>query len=120
MIDESRMSQLKNPVESRRGLLNRFAGLSAGVFAALASRGTARIPAANYACCNLAFPGGPFCQSCGPACWTCPSGYHSTVWYCCSSGRLWGCGECQQGGGSNCEAGSHYRCSFPFRTGVPC
>ena len=119
-MDESKVAELNNSANSRRGVLKRFSSLSVGVFAALAARGASSSKRANYACCDLAFPHGPFCRTCGTACWTCPSGYHTTVWYCCSGGRLWGCGECQQGGGSNCDRGSRYACSFPFRTGVPC
>jgi hypothetical protein len=123
MAEHSNIARVAESAEGRRGFLNRFAGVSSGLFVAAAARGAARrgdIPAANFACCDLAFPNGPFCHSCGTSCWTCPSGYHTAVWYCCSAGRLWGCGECQQGGGSNCFGGSKYKCSFPFHTGVPC
>jgi len=103
--------------ETRRGILTRFVGVSAGLFAGLATRGTATALAGNYACCNLAFPHGPFCTSCGYACWNCPSGYHAHVWYCCYGGRLCGCGECNTG--TDCWSGS-FKCSYPWRTGVAC
>jgi len=115
------VAELVEPADGRRRFMNRFAALGSGVFVAAAVRGTRRAPNnGNFACCHLAFPNGPFCHSCGYACWTCPSGAHTTVWYCCESGRLWGCGECQVGGASNCEAGTSYKCSYPFRTGVVC
>jgi hypothetical protein len=113
--------ELTESAGSRRGFLRGFSGVSAGLFAGIAARGAAgAVPDGDYLCCDLAFPDGPFCKSCGTECWRCPSGYHTTVWYCCYSGRLWGCGECQTGGGSNCDDGSGYICSYPFHTGVPC
>jgi hypothetical protein len=103
--------------ETRRRILTRFVGASAGLFAGLAARGTPTALAGNYACCNLAFPHGPFCPSCGTGCWTCPPGYHAHAWYCCYAGSLWGCGECNTG--SDCWTGS-FTCSRAWRSSAPC
>ena len=106
-----------NARETRRRILTRFVGVSAGLFAGLAARGTPTALAGNYACCNLAFPHGPFCPSCGSGCWTCPAGYHAHAWYCCYASRLWGCGECNTG--ADCWSGS-FACSRAWRSEMAC
>jgi hypothetical protein len=104
---------------TRRGVLGRFAGFSAGVFAGLAAAGMRSDPAfaANWACCSLARPD-KTCAGAGSS-FTCPRGYHKKIWYCCStSGRIVGCGECTTST-VDCRHGNFY-CSEGWLTNYPC
>ena len=70
---------------------------------------TSQAPEAFMACCNLAFPNGPFCPYIG---WRrnyyCPPGWYRQWWYCCQGTQLAGCGECTQS--STCWQGP-FNCS---------
>lgn len=77
---------------SRKGF---FAKVTAGAAAAVGALAAWVEPAlATYkvACCDLAL-GPPFCSS--PS--SCPSGWQRHIWYCCQSGALYQCMECNHG-----------------------
>lgn len=117
-------------MESRRRALGtvvqRACVASAGVFALLAARrpsdAEAHAPLGDYKCCALAQGTVRWCSPGGsnPAepFW-CDHGGFKRTWYCCSSGTIVGCGECQSKSGT-CYAGPIYNCSFGWTPGGPC
>lgn len=135
MVDQTQM--LAEDVEAgvrttRRNALTRFSAVSAGIFAALASRGTPRASAGpdqcggfhNFACCCLYWTpnSGHWCSGPSYGQFNCPAGYSKYIWYCCSLNQLWGCGECMTcpGGGCTCFTGTDYNCSYGWNTHSVC
>lgn len=107
-------------LQTRGNILRRVTGASAGLFIALAARGTEVATAGDFACCNLAWTpdSGHWCSGDAYGNFSCPSGYYHRVWYCCTSGhQLFGCGECASG--ATCNDGPWY-CSYGWNTGSTC
>jgi hypothetical protein len=72
------------------------------------------------ACCNLAFPNGPFCHhppNNKPA-YTCPTGFYRQWWYCCEGTRQAACAECTTST-TTCWQGT-FKCSIWWYTGHRC
>ena len=102
---------------TRRGAMSRFTVFAAGLFGATVAGGVAaeKASAQRVACCTLARQNGS-CSG-GGSSFRCPSGYHKRVWYCCHSGRMWGCGECAKG--ATCYNGP-WACSEAWGSQLAC
>jgi hypothetical protein len=73
----------------------------------------------EMACCQLAFPNGPFCEYTGRRQdYVCPDGWYRQWWHCCEGSRLAGCGECTRSQ-STCWEGP-FHCSMWWWTSQPC
>lgn len=119
MTTATEITDVDKSGELRPVFLKRLPALSAGIFAALAARGTQVAHAGNFACCNLAYPPstGPWCPIHQYGDFYCPGGTNARVWYCCAEGQLFGCGECTNG--ATCHDGP-WECSYGWNTGVVC
>lgn len=115
----SRGNLLERMVEPSLG--RRLTLASAAIFASMASRDVPSAGAANWICCDLAYPNN-FCQSgSGSLPFTCPSTggpWYKRAWYCCGPGGIVGCGECQSNPGT-CHDGG-WTCSYGWYTGAGC
>lgn len=101
---------------SRRGAIDRFIAVSAGVFTAYVARSEAANATYPWACCDLGSTTN--CSGSGSD-YTCPQGKIKKSWHCCAGNRIYGCGECVDSDADSCFD-FPFACSEGWTTGAVC
>ena len=102
-----KLSEVENPVTTRRRLLGRAAKACLGVAIVAAGLAKAETASAGAGCCVLAYQ--TQCPNCTGQGYDCGAGCTRWAWYCVDSAQHhWLCGECYAGSGcSGCSCGAY-------------